>query len=145
MPITVESRPRGARLTIRGESVGRAPHKVWGKPGENLEISASLDGYLKTTRMLRVAEGDESALIELSPEPASSSGDDADMGKLVITSNPRAYVTVDGRQLGRVTPVTLDLKPGRHTVVLDNFDTGWSEARTVTVEANKTLKLDVKR
>ncbi|MCP4868381.1 MAG: protein kinase [Proteobacteria bacterium] len=145
VPITVESRPRGARLTIRGESVGRAPHKVWGKPGENLEISASLDGYLKTTRTLRVAEGDESALIELSPEPASSSGDDADMGKLVITSNPRAYVTVDGRQLGRVTPVTLDLKPGRHTVVLDNFDTGWSEARTVTVEANKTLKLDVKR
>ena len=143
--ITVDSRPKGARLTIRGTPVGRAPHQVWGKPGEILEISASLDGYLKTTRMVRVAEGDERALIELSPEPSPAANADADMGKLVITSNPWAYVTVDGRQLGRVTPVTLDLKPGRHTVVLDNPDTGWSEARTVTVEANKTLKLDVKR
>jgi len=145
VPITVDSRPRGARLTIRGDLVGSAPQKVWGKPGEILEVSASLDGYLKTTRMLRVTEGDESTLIELSPEPSVAPSAEAELGKLVITSNPWAYVTLDGRQLGRVTPVTLDLEPGRHTVVLDNPDTGWSEARIVTVEASKTLKLDVKR
>jgi hypothetical protein len=143
--ITVDSRPPGARLTIGGTFVGRAPHGAWGEPGEILEISASLEGYLKTTRLYRVGDEADSALIELSPEPSGDGANEADLGKLVVTSNPWAYVTIDGRQLGRVTPVTLDLRPGLHTIVLDNPDSGWTETRVVTITAGETVSLDISK
>jgi hypothetical protein len=66
----------------------------------------------------------------------------ADVGRLVITTQPAgAKVTLDGKAAGE-TPLTIDaVKPGRHVLAIAGPD--GSARRTVRVEAGQVLTLDV--
>jgi len=140
--LKLNSQPPGADLTVDGQKVGAAPFTLRAEPGDIVEVTARLDGYLGTTRMLRVGPADESRTIELSAAPTAAADKP---GSLRITSTPWAYVTVDGRILGQVTPLTLELPPGEHSILLENPELGWSERATVTVEAGKTATLNRRR
>ena len=135
--VTLTSRPLGAQLTLDGRDVGRAPHKIRVAPGSIIEVSASLDGYLKTTRMLRV--DDELEVIELTRAEETP----APLGSLSITSEPWAYVIVDGKHTGRVTPTTIELSAGQHVIVLENPEASWSRRKSVEVVSGETVSLDV--
>jgi hypothetical protein len=138
----VQTKPPGATLTVDGKKLGAAPQTVQAKPGTTLEVAAQLDGYLATTRMIKVGADTREATVELSPQPPPAS---QRPGTLQVTSTPWAYVAVDGKILGQVTPVKLELPPGEHTVALENPEAGWSAQRTVKVEPGRTVTLDLRQ
>src|SRR5258708_34246081 len=50
----------------------------------------------------------------------------ADSGALKVTSFPSgAHVSVDGKDTGKVTPMTISLSVGKHTVVVFIPRSGW--------------------
>jgi len=137
--LTVVSEPEGAALTIDGKDVGKAPWTTNAEPGSIVEITARSDGYLSTTRLIKVNEGPSQVTrVQLSKV---ASADDAQPVMVTVTSQPWAYVAVDGRVLGKSTPVTVELTPGEHTIVVENPLEAWSETRTVTIEAGSDLTL----
>ena len=66
-------------------------------------------------------------------------------GILVISSQPWAYVSVDGVMREWVTPTRLELSPGPHTIGLFHPATGWQVEREVEVRAGEELTLSVSR
>ena len=60
---------------------------------------------------------------------------------LVSTSPPGAWIAVDGKDLARRTPATIELKPGEHTVTLTLPDLG-SASYTVRGERGEKVPLD---
>ncbi len=139
--LTVRSEPGKALLTVDGKRVGEAPWTGSARPGAIIEVTARLDGYLSTTRILRVGKEPLDALVTLSPMELQG----PKKGTVSVTSTPWAYVSVDGRILGQVTPVKLDLAPGEHTIVLENPEAGWTTERKVTVVAGKATAIDVRK
>lgn len=137
--VTVVTDPEGAQLSIDGKSVGTAPWSGRAPAGAIIEVTARETGYLTTTRIIRLDSDGKQVRVQLSPEVEEAEG------VVSITSTPWAYVAVDGRILGQVTPVRLTLSAGEHTFVLENPEVGWSVKRTVTVEGGETLNLDVRR
>lgn len=60
-------------------------------------------------------------------------------GYLNLNSIPWSQVTVDGKRLGRTTPVlALKLKPGLHTVQLHNPDKGLRKTVRVRIRPGHT-------
>ena len=141
--LTVVTEPAGADLTIDGEAVGASPWTTTQDAGAIVEITARAEGYLSTTRLIRVSEG-PSQLTRLAL-PREAPGDDARPVAITVTSTPWAYVAVDGRVLGKSTPVTVELAPGPHTVVVENPLEDWSESRTVDVEAGAPMTLSFEK
>lgn len=137
--VTVVTEPVGAELTIDGKSVGSAPWTSRADTGAILEITARMDGYLSTTRLIRVGEGPTQVTrVQLSRQNVSA---EAAPVRVTITSTPWAYVAVDGRVLGKSTPVTVELTPGTHTIVVENPLESWSESRTVDVAEGEPVTL----
>jgi serine/threonine-protein kinase len=58
---------------------------------------------------------------------------------LSIDTYPWSRVTIDGRAAGDTPIVTFAVKPGAHTLVFENPETGLRETRTVTVKPNEHL------
>ena len=137
----MRSEPPGATLTVDGKRMGKAPWTGEARTGAIIEVTARLAGHLSTTRILRVTGDSMEAVVELSPLEVER----PKQGTVAVSSTPWAYVSVDGRVLGQVTPVRLDLDPGEHTIVLENPEAGWTVERSVTVEAGKTVALDVRK
>jgi len=74
----------------------------------------------------------------LKPAPkASAEHRTTRTGHLTITVEPWAVVTVDGKSYGQ-TPVTVELSPGRHRVVLVNDDFGKREEVSPRVRIGAT-------
>jgi len=76
------------------------------------------------------------------PPPVESTPVGANLGRLILTTQPSgAKVQIDGKDAGE-TPLTIDsVRPGRHTLTITGTD-GVAK-RTVRVEAGKVLELDV--
>ncbi len=121
---------------IGGRNVGKAPWVGRGKTGDLLEVTARLDGFQPTTRMLRVGSADLEMVVQLTV--AAGSGGE---GTVYISSEPWAYVYIDGKVTGKVTPIRLTLTVGTHEIVLENPDAGWSARKTVLIEAGKGTEL----
>ena len=69
----------------------------------------------------------------------------AQLGTLIINSQPWAYVSVDGVLREWVTPTHLELAAGPHVIGLSHPSSDWRVERTVTVVAGKELTLSVNR
>ena len=105
-----------------------------------------VDGKRSTTPvMLNVVPGMKSVHL-LAPDsaaatPASVTVDPATVGtgQVEITSDPSgARITIDGARRG-VTPLTLPLPPGQHTVLLSDGTTNVSRTVNVAVGATSTV------
>ena len=79
------------------------------------------------------------------PEGAASDSATLGPGILIISSQPWAYVSVDGVMREWVTPTRLELEPGPHTIGLFHPETGWKIEREVEVKAGEELTLNVSR
>jgi hypothetical protein len=66
-------------------------------------------------------------------------------GVLVISSQPWAYVSVDGVMREWVTPTRLDLAPGPHTIGLFHPASGWRTEREVQIKPGEELRMSVSR
>lgn len=65
---------------------------------------------------------------------------DAEKGRLMVNSKPYAIVYIDGRKVG-LTPLILDVDPGRHRVVLTRPDLGAKKTYFLTIKPGATRKL----
>jgi formylglycine-generating enzyme required for sulfatase activity len=133
-PISIRSRPAGARIRANGEDVGLTPETVELLEGR-YTIELRLAGHKPGSRTLTVVANEPQTL-----EPVIMELADA---RLVLRSEPSgAMVTVDEEYQGE-TPLELYLSPGRdHEVEVSKA--GHDEAsRSVRLKAGETNELTV--
>ena len=134
--LTVVTEPTGADLFVDGAAVGTAPWTKEVRPGTVVSVTASSTGHLSTTRIIRVTGGPtQLARVLLAPTRTKNQKP----VRVTVTSLPWAYIAVDGRVLGKSSPVTVELSPGPHTIVAENPLEGWSASRTVHVEPGSPI------
>jgi len=108
----IDSSPQGAQFQVDGSSDPSwiTPFTLMGlSPGKHI-IYVSKSGYSSEMRSVDVAAGSKSSLLlHLSPVNA-----------LVVVNSapPGADVIMDGRSIGKVTPVQFAVEKGNHTVLL---------------------------
>jgi len=130
--LTVTSTPAGAQILIDGQSDPSwvTPSEVSGiAPGRHT-ITVSKAGYTPETRTLDVASRSKSALVVQLAQLGAS---------LSVSSDPAgAKVFVDGKDLGRVTPLQVSVeKPGNHTILVRK-DGYLDESTTMNLQAGQT-------
>jgi serine/threonine-protein kinase len=132
-PAALESTEGAAgRESAAGES--RAGASATGR--ESTESAAG--GASKAGEPARGSSGAASSAMSFvppaaSPEPAAARRrEPAGLGRLHVNLVPWAEASVDGRELGR-TPISVELPPGKHTLVLVNPDLGQRRARQISI------------
>ncbi|HKN72416.1 MAG TPA: PEGA domain-containing protein [Terriglobales bacterium] len=108
----IDSSPQGAQFQVDGSSDPSwiTPFTLMGlSPGKHV-IYVSKSGYSSEMRSVDVAAGSKSSLLlHLSPVNALM---------VVNSTPPGADVIIDGRPIGKVTPVQFAVEKGNHTVLL---------------------------
>lgn len=109
--VQVRGTPAGARVLVRGIEVGVLPVAVRVNAGA-AEIRIEKDGYDASVETRDLAPKVSTTIdVALAPERTS--------GQLSIFARPaNARIVIDGRPRG-MSPVTLDLAPGPHDVVIE--------------------------
>ncbi|MDQ3366373.1 MAG: PEGA domain-containing protein [Myxococcota bacterium] len=146
-PLTVSSRPDGARVVINGIPSGSTPYKGQLKGGM-YRVAVEKDGRREWKEV--TIEYGEPVTVELvlpgaptqvTPEaavrrPAPAPG--AAVGTLAVTGDPPgALVTVDGMAVG-VVPARLAIEPGEHTVRVTSYGHTPFEAAVVITPNTET-------
>jgi hypothetical protein len=147
--IEITSVPSGADVELDGSMAGKTPCILGVAAGVHT-VSVNMNGYKAWKRKIIVTRDKMNIAADLEPmDPASagaqaSSQDDvtaiATSGKIyVISDSAGADVYLDDSFEGK-TPMTLDVKPGRHSVRLFEKDyQNWWEP--VTIAAGSQLNL----
>ena len=109
VPLTLETQPAGATITINGEERAEVtPTAIEMPEGENVTVSLSLPGYFGVEEtVLPVAANPPvvSAVLEIDPNSP-----DAPIGSIRVDYSPAdAQVLVDGEVRGTQSPVYVDL------------------------------------
>jgi len=120
------------------------------------DLSASLEGYVSASRIVRPGNGlsDVTLLLPVQPIAGVAAASDrpepratfasASIGYLGTNTRPAARVSIDGRETGRWTPVPeanpIALPTGAHTVVFETAD-GKRLEETLQIEPGKTTRL----
>jgi formylglycine-generating enzyme required for sulfatase activity len=132
--IEFNTRPAGATIRIDGQSVGTTPVITEVTAG-NRQIEVRLDGYKPYRSQLLVQANVPKSLPSIVLQPSD--------GLLVVSSQPEeATVSIDGEYAG-LTPLDLELKPGRsYDVSLSKL--GFENSnRTVEIVSGRTSDLIV--
>ena len=122
--IRIDSTPSGATVVLNGDERGVTPVEIRGvRPGEAV-LHLRHPHHDDTLVRLTLVRG-ESETRHVSFPPA--------FGALEVVTNPRgAQVSLDGRMLENVTPISIDALPtGEHTVEVSIYG---REAKTATIE-----------
>jgi hypothetical protein len=144
--INVTSTPSGADVELDGNFIGNTPSNIGVSPGDHT-IGVKKSGYKPWERKIKVSSGNVNISAELEADLKSSStsanpietaesedntGAPENLGTVFFTSEPSgAEVYVDDSSVGK-TPITLNLKPGRHYVRMFARDyKNWSQQITV--------------
>lgn len=133
-PFNVDSRPRGARVSVDKTSLGATPLRSELIQGSR-QVTVSLDGYKTWSRRLQVVAGQAIDIPDVRLEKAD--------GYLEIVSEPPgAAVTVDGVYQGQ-SPVRVAVAPDRAhkvAVIKGGFLPGESGAKVASGKA-QTLRV----
>ncbi len=132
--VTVSSNPDGAQIQLDGQS-----NASWVTPVVLAElapgrhtVTVSKAGYAPETRAVDIASHGKAVLsLQLALLPAAVS----------VTSNPAgAKVYVDGRDMGKPTPVQINVdKPGNHTILVRK-DGYLDETSSMNLQAGQTYR-----
>ncbi len=152
--LSIDSSPPGARIKIDGNDTGRTtPATITGLDRSRPHrLALKLAGREPWSKGLEFGEMEMVAIqaqlvpsrptgrppVRRHPKPA--------MGTLNVNAEGAwAYVYVDGKKQSRPTPLYgLKLKPGTHTIRLENPKLGLASTRKVKIEKGKTTDLVVK-
>src|SRR5262249_10971742 len=98
----IETDPPGATVYVDGRARGAAPLAVEAEAGRSFAVRAVKSGFHETEQLVTAAAGDSPVRLHLDELAAS----------LTIATLPAGVaVELDGKELGRVTPLTLPVKP----------------------------------
>ncbi len=120
----VDSTPPGATVMLNGDERGITPIEIPGIPPGEVVVHLHHPHHGNTLARFTLQRGERKTHHERFP-PA--------FGALEVVTNPRgARVTVDGRTLDNVTPVSLEsIRTGEHTVEVSIYG---RETKTATIE-----------
>lgn len=112
--VALDSRPRGASVTVGGVYRGQTPLSLALPPGREYQVQFSRAGYRKVARRIAVRSGEGRSLsVDLEPE----------QGTIKVTVNPAsARVLVDGKPVGSGDQtLRLPAVPHKVRVELDGY------------------------
>ncbi len=131
-PVTFDSTPPGARVSVDGEEVGRTPLTADVLEGGR-GIEFRLDGYKPWRSTIRVVASQALTAPAPTLEPVD--------GWLTLTSEPAgARVSVDGNYRG-VTPLELEMAPGSAHEISASLGGYRSAHRNVDIASGKTTEV----
>jgi serine/threonine protein kinase len=109
--LTVNSFPEGAQIQLNGSTIsGLTPHTLTGLAEGEYAITVSKPGYTSGTRTVRVKGGEPATLVLQLSEALAT---------VAFSSDPQsASVFVDGKDVGRVTPISVRMSKGTHTLTI---------------------------
>ncbi len=112
----VRSRPN-SKVTVNGKAVGTTPLRdIEVRPGRVTVVLTTDDG--RTYKRMMFIPKDKTAKLQHIFKPRKQKARKVRVGWLMITSNKRARVNVDGTNVG-FTPIRkLAVNPGKHRVIL---------------------------
>ena len=132
--VTVSSSPDGAQIQLDGQT-----NASWVTPVEMTEltpgqhtITLSKAGYASQTRTIDIASRSKAVLtMQLALLPAA----------LTVTSEPAgAKVYLDGKDMGKPTPIQINVdKPGNHTILVRK-DGYLDETSSLNLQAGQSYK-----
>jgi hypothetical protein len=136
--LAVSSQPPGADVFVDGQYRGVTP-LTFGLPSGTHSLRLKREDATKAIEVNIKPGAEVMHYIDLEPRPAAAL---ADVGQLLVASDPSgARVTVDGQARG-VTPVTIpDVAAGQHAVSISGGS--GSIQRTVAVQRGQTASLMV--
>jgi hypothetical protein len=130
--LVLESTPAGAQVQIDGSHSGYVtPCTISGLTAGEHTLTLTKPDYVTESRRVQLRAGQRASLMIPMGEHRAT---------VAVSSEPAgASVAVDGRETGRVTPVTLALSKGRHTVAV--VKNGYFEAsRSFDFNAGQTYE-----
>jgi len=131
--LVVESSPAGAQIQVDGRSTGSVtPSALTQLSAGEHAITLSKEGYAAEHRTVQLRAAQRAALaVTLSELQATVS----------ISSQPEgASVLVDGKDTGKVTPLTIVLHRGSHSITLTRNDF-FADTRTFDAQPGKSYEL----
>jgi hypothetical protein len=135
--IYAQSTPGGAAIYVNGIFYGYSPITIPNLQPNSYSVKAVLTGYTTDSRTVTVYAGQTTPYYpQLQPSPPPP----RDTGTIIIKSNPSgAAVYVDGDYRG-VSPLTLSLYTGTHTLVirLSGYN-DWSTTVSVSAGSSQTV------
>ncbi len=127
--ISVTSTPVGAEVFLDDESVGKAPLTELEISSGPHEIRCVLQRYQDVSRKIEVPAGARQ-LVDCVLQPA--------WGRVFVVTDPAGAEVMDGENKLGTTPLTLELDPGEHTLVLQKEDYN-PYSLALIVKADETL------
>jgi hypothetical protein len=113
--VTVNTKPRAARVKLAGKNRGSSPVRVELPIGTH-EVQVTKDGFVSKSTYVKVVDGSPVAL-SVALEPLESTQEET-LGTLFISSSPAgALLYVDGASKGR-TPISVPIAEGKYTLKL---------------------------
>lgn len=135
--IYAQSSPGGASIYVNGIFYGYSPISIPNLQTNTYAVKAVLTGYTTDSRTLNVYAGQTTPYYpQLQPSPPPP----RDTGTVTIKSSPLGAQTyVDGEYRG-ITPLTLSLYTGTHTILirLSGYN-DWSSAISVSAGSSQTI------
>ncbi len=134
--LSVTTEPSGATILIDGRGYAKTPEKIGTLETGEHTVRVELKCYMPVEETITL-DADRTLSFKLKPMPGEclaprAQAAKASTGVLHLISRPPAYVTVDGRDIGRMTPLRdFQLPAGPHTLRLE------ADGRS------KTLEIDV--
>lgn len=117
--ISIISEPSNAKVSIDGLEVGKTPYEAQDLEPKEYLVKLEKDGMIWQGRVKLRTQTLSVVNRELSSDQIFSAGEilTLDRGKgLIVTSNPSgAEVELDGKSHG-ITPISLDIPSGEHTI-----------------------------
>ena len=106
--LRVETVPPGATVYVDGRVRGTGPLKLDAEAGRSYALRATLDGWRDDEQLVTAAAGDGTVRLHLGAEQSVAA----------IESQPAgARLFVDDKDTGKLTPTTLELRPGEKLAV----------------------------
>jgi formylglycine-generating enzyme required for sulfatase activity len=127
--LSMTSTPEGAEVFLDGESVGKAPLTELEVSSGPHEILCTLERYQNVKRKIDIPAGAQQS-VECVLQPA--------FGRVFVVTDPAGAKVMDGENRLGITPLTLELDPGEHTLVLQE-DGYTPHSLDVIVKADETL------
>ncbi len=149
--VTVDDRPWTPDAVFSVGGIVKVQVSAPGYVAVRREVEVKADQPLELVVELRREDGDPTLAGDVPPPPDRAKGerpkvtrtkverhkgDAARLGTLKIKTKPFiTEVTIDGQRQADTTPITVELPPGKHTVVVRHAATGQAKSATLTVKA----------
>lgn len=129
--LSIRSSPPNAEILINNVSTSYlTPEKISLEP-DDYTLKLTLSGFKEFSAEVTVPE-DTFFEVYAKLEPIEE-----EIGTAKITSKPTsAYIMIDTIDIGRVTPATVELAPGTHTIAVSKTGFG-SSSKEITIERGK--------